>query len=212
MYDGGIAYADQQLGKLIAELIRLGAYDNSLIVITADHGEGLADVHGIGHPGSVYQELINIPMVVKFPHQQSAQVVEYPVSQIDLLPTILAVTQAPSPTLLPGVDLRAQEPPRQRDLLSVSYPCWSATYSKLNRTTRALISGHTKYIESNTGAKELYDLDLDPMERHNGYTEEAASKSNALQLILNTIPQYRSSVSKADADALHSLKGLGYVQ
>jgi arylsulfatase A-like enzyme len=213
LYDGGIAYEDEQLGKLFDQLKKLDLYDNTLIIVTADHGEGLGDSHAFSHPGSVYQEHIRIPLLVKFPHQHQPRVVQEPVSQIDVMPTVLATARLAVSSNLPGADLSAVEGMPPRDLLSVSYPCLSQRYPKLNRTSTAVISGGLKYIETSNGRRELYDLAHDPLELRNLYADDnrdTAVMSRALAAVLKTIPEYHRRL--ADREGLRFLKSLGYVQ
>ena len=212
MYDGAIAYEDAQIGQLFEQLEKDGLFDDSLIIVTSDHGEGLTGVHGFGHPGSVYQDHIGIPLVIKNPHQREAHVVQDPVSQIDLMPTVLSTVGIPMTSKLAGIDLRATDQPTSRELLSASYPCLSVHYPALNRTVLALISKNMKYIQSTAGSRELYNLELDPGERSNLFTDnspEAAVRITSLTAMLKMIPQFHS---KTEPDALRPLRGLGYVQ
>ena len=89
-YDGEIAYGDQELGRLVRELKSRGLYDDALIVFTADHGEEFLD-HGMWtHGKSVHDELVRVPLVVKFPGGRDAgKRVAAQVQTMDILPTVL---------------------------------------------------------------------------------------------------------------------------
>jgi arylsulfatase A-like enzyme len=89
-YDGGVAEEDAAISDLLKRLRESGMYDNTLIVITADHGNAHGDHGLLDHfIGFVFQELIHVPLVIKYPGQQDASRSEDLVSQVDILPTIL---------------------------------------------------------------------------------------------------------------------------
>jgi arylsulfatase len=212
-YDGALAYEDSQIGRLLDRLKQQGDYDNSLIIITADHGEAFGDRQIVGHPGTVHQEMTHVPLIVKYPGSRQARVVDRPASQIDLLPTVLATLGIAPPPGLPGVDLRTvgQVPPRA--LVATSYPCMSE-YPRFARIETGLISEGMKYIVSSTGEQHLYDLAKDPEERTDLYRPGDArvhTASNEFAKWLRETPQFHDTV-KADPVALGRLKSLGYVQ
>jgi len=101
-YDGGIAYEDEQIGHLIDKLKSLGLYDNTLILITSDHGEHWGEHNLFNHRVSVYQPLIHLPLTIKYPGQTQGTMVNTPVSQIDFMPTILASAGVPVPRVFRG--------------------------------------------------------------------------------------------------------------
>jgi len=215
LYDNSIAYEDDQIGSLIRTLKERNLYDNSLIIVTADHGEGLGSSRVLSHPGSVYQAHVGIPLIVKYPHQQEGAVMEQAVSQIDLLPTILAAAGVKPPANLPGVDLHQIDQTASRNLLSVSYPCLASTVPSLNRTTTSVISGQMKYIESTNGNQELYDLRRDPMESVNligTHSPEQLLLSTSLERMRRTLVPDRRATAQENTDGMRRLRGLGYVQ
>ena len=79
-YDGGIAYVDHQIGEVVTWLKRRGAYDNTMIVVTSDHGEAFGERHRVGHANSPYQNLLHVALIVKYPHQARRGTEERPVS------------------------------------------------------------------------------------------------------------------------------------
>src|SRR5262249_48470986 len=88
-YDGGIAYVDHQIGEVGTWLKHHGAYDNTMIVVTSDHGEAFGERHRVGHANSPYQNLLHVALLVKYPHQAHRGTEERPVSLADVAPTIL---------------------------------------------------------------------------------------------------------------------------
>ena len=90
-YDGDVAYGDQEFGRFVRELKTRGLYDRALIVFLADHGEEFQDHGQWLHGRSLFDELIRIPLIVKFPGQKDAgRRVPQQVQGVDVLPTFLA--------------------------------------------------------------------------------------------------------------------------
>ena len=90
LYDGEIAYADSALAHLIEYLKQKDLYDNSVIVVVGDHGEGLGehkeDTHGI----FLYDSTTHVPLILKLPNTREAgKVIEAQVRTVDIMPTIL---------------------------------------------------------------------------------------------------------------------------
>ncbi len=103
-YDGEIAYADRHLGRLLDALAERGLAENTLVVFTSDHGETLHERAWVFDHGSrVYDEQVRIPLVMRLPGAKRAgSRVDAPVSQVDLLPTVLDVLGIAPPPDLPG--------------------------------------------------------------------------------------------------------------
>ncbi len=97
-YDGDIAYGDQEFGRFVRELKTRGLYDRALIVFLADHGEEFQDHGGWLHGRSVFDELVRVPLIVKFPEGRHAGTrVQQQVRVLDVLPTVLAEMGLPVP-------------------------------------------------------------------------------------------------------------------
>ena len=89
LYDGELRYLDDQLGSLFSDLRRRGLYTNSLVIVTADHGEEFLEHDKIGHGQSLYRELLWIPLMIKFPGGKwHGREVEDMAGLIDVLPTL----------------------------------------------------------------------------------------------------------------------------
>jgi len=107
-YDGEIAYGDAEFGRFVAELKARGLYDRSLIVFLSDHGEEFLDHGDWGHGVSLYEELVRIPLVVKFPRNRHAgRRVGGLVQGVDVLPTVLEEMGRPLPATIRGRPLAA---------------------------------------------------------------------------------------------------------
>ena len=214
-YDGCIANIDSKIGNLLARLRELGLYENTLIVITSDHGEAMGEHDMIGHgAGYVYQDLVHVPLLVKYPGQHEAHQSDTLVSQVDLMPTILDRAGCAHPYGLQGRSFQL------RDALGSDAVYAFATtppgdLPRFREGHRAIFSESAKLIISTTGSRELYDLSSDPGEIRNEYTVDDP-RANALADRLSgwfaTIPRRIEQPPKMDTRSLERLKSLGYLQ
>lgn len=104
LYDSEIRYVDNQIGKFLDSLRNRGLLEKTVVIITADHGEGLGEKGYFGHPRHLHDGLVRVPLLVRFP-DQSVPPVETPVSTIDVAPTILTVFDQDA-SMLPGTPLQ----------------------------------------------------------------------------------------------------------
>ncbi len=215
-YDGGISYMDAQIGLLMNWLRERNLYDNTLVVVTADHGEAFGEKNLVLHANSVYQNLLHVPLLIKFPRGLNAGVVETPVSLIDVAPTVLAALGYPAPERMQGRDLAAANGIGARRLYSESFPCPSAHPPECREgcMERAALDWPHKLITSSTGKREFYDLERDPYERRNLYASEPQARALAQDLEgwMKTMPAQTTGRSQMDAETARRLKSLGYVQ
>lgn len=216
-YDGGIAYEDEEIGKLLTRLRQLGLYENSLIIITGDHGEAFGEhglmQHGVG---SVYQDLVHVPLLIKYPNQHEGHESEALVSHVDLMPTVLDLVGASIPAGVQGRSLRS--PRGDSDAVySEAFPPPNA--SNLNPRfrgfRRAIFAGSWKLITWTQGTAELYDVAADPEETRNLYrTDESRDTALVERLQKWAIlapPKFQQS-GKQDKSTVEKLKSLGYAQ
>jgi arylsulfatase A-like enzyme len=216
-YDGGIAYIDSQIGELVSRLKSTGLYDNTLIVITADHGEGFGE-HGYwGHGATVYETVVNVPLLIKFPGTDRSQVgkVVESAGHADILPTVLDVTGTPLPAIVQGRSLKPHAGDSSRILLSESFPSPpSAGNGRRDYTERAFYWGPLKFTATTQGARALYDLSSDPAESHDVCGElgsQCASMQQQLDAWINAIPARSTGKNKLDSRSVEHLKSLGYI-
>jgi arylsulfatase A-like enzyme/Tfp pilus assembly protein PilF len=167
-YNGEIAFADSQLGRILSQLDELGLTDRTVVMVLGDHGESLGD-HGEGaHGFFIYNSVTRVPFVIRtpFPATRERRVAD-PVRSVDVLPTALDLLGLPARPGIPGVSLAplmagAIEP--GLDAYSEAmYPLHHYGWSDL----RALRSGRYKVIDA--PRPELYDLERDPHEATNLY-------------------------------------------
>lgn len=161
-YDQEVAYTDHHLGKLLSTLGKLGLMKNTVIIITADHGEEFLDHGGLWHGCTLYDELVRIPLIVYIPRIEHRRIT-IPVSSVDLYPTLidfalpakLAELQLSGQTLRPSLEGRKQ--PR--------VPAYMATRFR-GPLRQAVVLGRYKMIKRAGEKARLYDLLADPNERH----------------------------------------------
>ena len=172
LYDGEIAYADSALGHLIASLKKAGAYENAIIVVVGDHGEGLGEHGEETHGLFLYDSTLHVPLILKMSGAaHRGTTIDAQVRTTDILPTILSLTNTPAPAELNGESLSpliSRQPEPARDLFAeTDYPLrwgWASL--------RALREDKAKFIEA--PRPELYDLESDPHELKNLYAAESA--------------------------------------
>jgi arylsulfatase A-like enzyme len=213
-YDGGIAYEDRQIGEVVTWLKRRGAYDNTMIVITSDHGEAFGERHRVGHANSPYQNLLHVALLVKYPRQERRGKEERPVSLTDVAPTILRTAGIAIPSTMQG---RTLTEAADREIFSETFPCPVAHSPDCPNgcTARAIFSWPYKFITTSNGHRELFDLGRDPTESRNLYIlqpERAAQLSGRLGLWMKSMPQQSRETHTLSPEDLRRLKSLGYVQ
>lgn len=105
-YAAGVSYVDYHIGKVVDALKQLGLYDNTLIVLLADHGEHLTEHDIYFTHKEPFQETLRIPLIWKMPNQHHAStIVQQPVSLVDVMPTILEICDCNVPKDLDGRSL-----------------------------------------------------------------------------------------------------------
>jgi arylsulfatase A-like enzyme len=106
VYDAEVAHNDHYFGRMLADLKRRGLYDDTLIVVIADHGEEFREHAGFEHGRTLYREVLHVPFVMKLPGNRRAGTrVSTPTQLVDVLPTLLARLGLPAPPGLEGADV-----------------------------------------------------------------------------------------------------------
>ena len=105
LYDGEVAYTDQEVGRLLDALSRMGLDETTLVVFTADHGEEFLDHGGWEHGHTLYDELLHVPLILRQKGRIAPRAVSAPVGLVDLAPTLCAQCGLPRPKSFTGRDL-----------------------------------------------------------------------------------------------------------
>lgn len=115
LYDAEIAFNDEHFGQLISALKQQGIYDEALIILTSDHGEEFFEHGKLQHGVNLYSEVLNTPLIIKFPKGFGASgIVSSPTQHVDLLPTVLDLLGLVIPPEVEGwslLPLLEQDPP-----------------------------------------------------------------------------------------------------
>jgi len=193
LYDGEIAYTDEQFGRLIGVMKAEKVYDDALIIVLADHGEEFWDHGGTTHGKTLYEEQLRIPFIIKLPgNVHAGETRDGLAEMVDVAPTILDVLGfAPEPRFQ-GVSILGMI---EGD--GSSKPMAYASLSLEDRLQRAAKSREHKYIH-NIAEKETlwFDLVADPGET--APLEEPPEKALPLA-------RYAVSIAMRGASGLHIL-------
>ena len=225
LYDGEIRYTDRGVGRLLQRLDELGLKEETVVVLTADHGEEFLDHGKLGHTSSLYEELIHVPLIVRDPGREAAgpAVVACPVSLVSLMPTLLGLVglefeedRFQGSSLVP---LLAGDEPADKALLFAELDFVPVREGRQVGVVhkKAVLGERFKLIRDDpTGTFELYDLAADPRELTN-LAETDAARLSQLQEALERALAFAVSAAVApqprelDESEIERLKSLGYV-
>jgi len=223
LYDGEIAYADRAIRQLLAGLEANGLADDTIVMLTADHGEEFRERGWIGHTRTLYEELLRVPLVVAGPGVPAGRLVRDPVSLVATAPTVLELMG------LDGAGLSFQEP-SFAGLVRGEGGAPALAFGEVdfdpvnprNEDKRAhkktIVVGNWKLVRDDpTGTLELYDLTADPAERSDLSRERPDLRDRLLALLEEREAGARSTAAVAETrelteEELERLRGLGYVQ
>lgn len=215
-YAGEIAYADESLGTLIDHLRSIGAWDRTLLVFTADHGEGLGEHREATHSLLVYNTTIHVPLILRIPGAEAVgRRIEQAVGHVDIVPTVLDLLGLESVDSLAGRSLVAltKDGPQPRGALHYAESL-TARIAHGWGEQRALIRDNWKYIHG--PRSELYNLEVDPDELDNLLVSEAerAGRMEAElgRWLADNAAQQASVAQAPDAETRRRLEALGYIQ
>lgn len=210
LYDGAIRYVDEQLARLLGELDSLGLAENTLLVLTSDHGTEFLEHGDIFHKSPfLYDELIHVPLIIRFPGLPSGERVTHIVRHIDLMPTLLKVFDLPPSPGMQGQSLMS--------LLGGAglwrrVPAFSESYAFMSVRTQ---SHKLMYDRRADGTAYGYDLARDPKEMINVSGESSACDS--LDAVLTgflrkvSLPIRRQPSRELDHRTREQLRSIGYM-
>jgi arylsulfatase A-like enzyme len=219
LYDGEIRFTDGYVGRALDLLEELGLADDTIVILTADHGEEFFEHGNKGHHRTLYEEVLHVPLVIAWPgHLQAGRVVTEPASIVDIVPTILELVGQPAQ---PGVEgaslvpqLRGEPGHPERQLVAEHY-----LKTVLNMQV-AVRRGDRKLIQSlNFPHREFYNLGRDAGERHSlasGWAPTPLTEDLGRWLAV-TWPAHRELQAERrqvalDAGRVDALRALGYVE
>jgi arylsulfatase A-like enzyme len=234
MYDAGILYADHLLGRVVEALRRRGTLDRTVVVVLADHGELLGEHGEFGHGFSLYEPLLRVPLLVRYPPRIAGGTrVAPPVSTVGVFATILdlaGITPPPSlqvGSLVPATAGKAPPGPvlaEQFAAMLGSADTAAAADPLLRRQGRyrAYRVGTAKLVEAVPGGSFIFDLAADPAESRDRAGAEAAEAARlhdeletwraALALPALDAAVKAGPAPEVDSAARARLRALGYVE
>jgi arylsulfatase A-like enzyme len=223
-YDGEIAFADHEVGKLLEFLETSGLDRNTLVVVTADHGEGLMQRGHMNHGVHIYEEAVRVPLLFRLPGRIAAgRSLAGPVELVDVMPTVLELAGVEPPEGQQGRSLAAAlqggaplDPERAVFLQRRHYESKQVGNISVAGDKFAVRVGPWKYIEGEEeGTRELFNLEDDPGELVNLY-ESSRAVADELRA---RIAAWKSNCARETGDRpklspedRERLRALGYVE
>jgi len=185
-YDGEIAYTDSALANFVAYLKAHAFYDNSLIVVVGDHGEGLGEHNEDTHGIFLYDSTTHVPLILKLPVGKNAgKVIDEQVGTLDILPTVLEYAGISKPEPLTGTSLLSiAEGPQKSSRPAVGETDYPLRFGWA--PLRSVRTPENKFIEA--PRPELYDLRSDAGEQNNLYDPHNELVANSRKLLASVLP------------------------
>ncbi len=227
-YDGEVTYADRCLGALLDSLDALGFLDETLVAVTADHGEGMGE-HGyyFEHGSRVSEPVLRVPLLLAGPGVPGGRIVPGRVRSVDLLPTLTELLGLPAPSPIDGASLvpLTAGAPEERDAYAETQ-CGLQTMP-VAESYRAFASGEWKLVvvasrdpahADRPPRVALYDLDADAGETRDLSTERPRAARDLLAALARTVaggqPDSLATLNTRamDEETVAKLRALGYVR
>jgi len=226
LYDAELHYVDRNVGQIFDALEESKLSDNTMVIVTSDHGEHIGEHNHINHLFSVYQEIIHVPLIIKYPGDSlNARREEKYISLKDLVYLIDEVLNGKLAKYLQG------EPLRNRQYIISSMNCQTAhlnissdagnKHEKLDRSLLldkfAVISDGYKLIKSTNNEIEFYNIKKDPTEENNlaKCANMALQKQSLAVTLDNWLNKYsgrkRAWEKEISREVIRNLEALGYM-
>ncbi len=217
-YRQDVEYLDYWIGRVVERLKREGLYDNTILALTADHGEEFYEHKGWWHGTTLYEETVRVPLIFKKLGEADAGAVREGLTRsIDVAPTLLNLSGVQVPEVMKGRDLFG--PPPSEDFVPVVF----SEADHEGNVVHMLRVGPWKYIQTNPDnprglpAQQLFYLPDDPHEQNNLVASQP-DKARELQLLMEA--KYREILANAekgtegevDQATQERLRALGYTQ
>ncbi len=219
--DTKMVYLDENIGHLFDFLKANNLYDNSYIFLLSDHGDLFGEHYSFGHTMELYNELIHVPLIIKYPEKfQKKGISDEFVQNVDLMPELLSCLNLPIPDEISGQPLEKTN----HDIISELFRRSELTLNKqrYSRDLKAIFDNSEsdlfKFIQSSNGKHELYDLKTDSLELHNIFSEkkkvaeELNNRLNEWRKSVKTVKRSESELKKLDKRTKDRLRALGYIR
>jgi len=213
-YDGEIAFADAQVGRLLRFLKEKGIYRNTVIVLSGDHGESLGEHGEKTHGFFIYNATLHVPLIIRAPELKTVGLVEASTSLTDIMPTVLNLLKLDVPPQVQGQSLipllSGKHDEGSRSLYAETFlPRLHFNWSEL----RGVETRNYHFIDA--PKPELYDLSKDPGETNNLLAQKKAVAEEMQAKLTALIREYSAGPEMAEKTGLdpalmERLKSLGY--
>jgi arylsulfatase A-like enzyme len=200
-YDEFILYSDQQFKLFISRLAETIDMSNTIIIFSSDHGESFS--HGwLAHAGPhLYEPLVHIPLIIKMPGKTNGKVIDMPVEQIDIAPTILDLVDIPIPEWIEGrslVPLIEGKSLKSRPVFSMQFRRNRSLGHPITKGTVAVWEGDYKLIYYLKDKKSLlFNLKSDPDETHNIFNEKPEIAQRFIKLIEDNLSRVNKRIAQS---------------
>ncbi|MEN8154175.1 MAG: sulfatase-like hydrolase/transferase [Acidobacteriota bacterium] len=215
-YKGEIAYTDYMLGKFIEFLKKENIFDNTIIIITGDHGEGLGDHEEELHGLFIYESTIHVPTLIRAPFNFPVDTYKRTMEHVDLMPTILDISGISIPVTCQGRSLLSEMKGKEPEEGNISYtesfyPRFHYGWSEL----KAVYLDNYKFILA--PKPELYDISKDKNESDNIYFKKFKRSKELKEMLNDFLTKYSENYisplknSKMSSSDVKRFKSLGYL-
>jgi arylsulfatase A-like enzyme len=215
LYDENVRYTDERIGELLDDLAQRNLLNNTLVVLTADHGEAFGEHGDLFHGWNLYDELLRVPLVISGGPLKAVGSRKTPVSLVDLAASILSLLRISAHGLPGRMDLFAP---------GANSPEAHATHAETRfrgmDAASIVEDGHKLILHRQTGKLELYDLRSDPGETqtlHFAQNTRASRLKARLQSLLEFHVRERQVAditmppAKLSPQEVEELRALGYL-
>jgi arylsulfatase A-like enzyme len=230
-YDSEIAYVDHEFGGFYDGMAEAGLLDEALLVVTADHGEFLGEHHSLGHPAVLFDPVLKIPLMFRYPRLIRPKLLDECTSNVDIFPTVLNLMGYADwiPDDVEGLDILGENLPDDRYILSenlwptmridpeeelVSADSAEACYALRQGSEKLMLNADSLFLEWFPFDTLLFNIDLDPNELndlHQDQSERTDSLIFELREWISRIEVEPSEEVNVTPEMLEMLKALGYV-
>jgi len=211
-YDGAISYTDVHFGRLIQIVNEMGLEENTIVIVTADHGEAFAE-HKFFLHREVYRQLLHVPLIIRLPSERDGKIIETPVALEDIAPTILKLANVKIPAVITGATLPMDSSNEQstRRFFAYNHFVTKARYDAFSLKEGDWKLVYHKYSDGKW-LTELYNTARDPDELNpiEGPSDLRATMRNDVLKWLASASDTQSSRIQIDPETVERLKALGY--
>ena len=196
LYDNEIRFVDSDFGQLILKLKSLNLYERTIIILWADHGEELLERGRIQHSGSVFEEIIKVPLIIYIPDYPGSAKNPSLTQSIDIAPTILDILRVKPESSFKGIPLFSPEHPGNRHVIA-----------EQKRMIAIRTERYKLMVDRKTYSMILFDLANDPDERENVAEAHPEIVRRLREELFDTL-----NIVDLDKKTKEKLKALGYIR